>query len=761
MKKVLSLVLSVSLVLSMAACTPKNGTVGGANDSGGSVNESGGSVNGSDNKVNDSGGSVNNSGNRVVVSGVRTSFADDVTLMDYEVVEQPQVRENPVMEDLSNVINAENFSMFFEYNPQAKEQLLKNGFVVVPGYNSEYFSLYEGNRYSFTPNFITTDSMLHTFHLYFSHLLKGLEQQYFYDNLIRMCEGMIEETAKQYEQVKGTSWENAALRNMAYYSVALKLLDEGAPVDPRVQDLVAEELALIQAQNSIEYSPLMNWENVCDDPLMEDYTQYKVRGYYEENETLSRYFQAMMWFGRITFRVSSEEETKSAVLITKAMENAAVYENWNRVYDITSFFMGESDDPGFYEYYSALDEVYGAADVKNIASDEKTFGLFKAKLMTMDPPAINSIPVYEFQDKDSAIVGFRVMGQRENFDAVAFGQLVYQNVTQNSMGQYRMLPSAMDIPAVFGSSAAEDILRKQGAMEYGGYEDNLHKLQSTVADAGDEVWNSSLYSSWIGMLRPLTEVKGEGYPKFMQNKAWTYKQLNTFLGSFAELKHDSVLYAKQVYAEMGGGAVDEPDYRGYVEPETEVYARLANLALITREGLKNYGVLTAEDADNLSKVQEVAEKLVVISNKELKGENLTEEEHDFIKSYGGQLEHFWYEALKDQAVDGYLSPANHPAAIVTDIATNPNGRVLEIGTGNIDSIYVIVDVEGSLRISCGGVYSFYEFEEPMDHRLTDKDWRLRLGIDFPEDEKGNIIFDNPYKMDVEQPEWVKEFKVVK
>jgi len=70
----------------------------------------------------------------------------------------------------------------------------------------------------------------------------------------------------------------------------------------------------------------------------------------------------------------------------------------------------------------------------------------------------------------------------------------------------------------------------------------------------------------------------------MQNQAWARKDLNTLLGSWTELKHDTILYAKQVYAEMGGG-MEGVDDRGYVEPNPYLYARLAALVNLTREGL--------------------------------------------------------------------------------------------------------------------------------------------------------------------------------
>ena len=56
----------------------------------------------------------------------------------------------------------------------------------------------------------------------------------------------------------------------------------------------------------------------------------------------------------------------------------------------------------------------------------------------------------------------------------------------------------------------------------------------------------------------MIEPKDSRYPAFMHNNAWTHKDLQTALGSWTELKHDTILYAKQVMAEMGGGGPEEP-----------------------------------------------------------------------------------------------------------------------------------------------------------------------------------------------------------
>ena len=60
------------------------------------------------------------------------------------------------------------------------------------------------------------------------------------------------------------------------------------------------------------------------------------------------------------------------------------------------------------------------------------------------------------------------------------------------------------------------------------------------------------------------------------------------------------------------------------------------------------------------------------------------------------------------------------------MATDPNGSVLQAGTGFISYIYAVVPVDGKLRIAKGAAYSYYEFPWPSEDRLTDEKWKGML-----------------------------------
>ncbi len=625
------------------------------------------------------------------------------------------------------------------------DKFTRNGFVVCGTAGSEFFEVYENNRYEMIPNFITVDSLMHTYHLYFAFLLKTIEKDYLSSSILELSARMLDDSIAQYEQLKGSEWESAAKRNVAFFTVGSKLLDESTAVAPDVADIVSYELENVNKAEGIAQSRISM--------EFEDYSQYIPRGYYEGDEKLEQYFKAMMWYGRIHFTQKEEDMDRSALLITKALaDDAEAYRIWEGVYAVTSFFSGASDDLGVCEYAPVIRAAYGEdISVSSLAENEEAFRTFHDMTAKLPAPQINSVPIWE--GEDNIIPGFRFMGQRFTIDAAVMQNLIFQAVGKNSAGDKRMLPDALDVPAALGSDMAYHILEDKGATDFAGYSENMEKLRSGLTQDNPALWSASLYAGWLNTLRPLLEVKGEGYPVFMQNEEWVKKDLECFAGSYTELKHDTILYAKQVIAEMGGGLDEIPDDRGYVEPEPVVYARFMALADQTAEGLKKYGMLAPKDEEMLTMLSQIAAQLFNISIKELQEELPTDEEFEFIRSYGGSIEHFWYEVAKDASDEEYVSTPEYPAAIVADIATNPDaGTVLEVATGNPSEIYVAVRVDGKIKAAKGSVYSFYQFEHPMSDRLTDTRWRQMMG--FQSDDDGNYSQERP----VEKPEWTGSYR---
>jgi hypothetical protein len=648
----------------------------------------------------------------------------------------PAVRHEPIAADLGNV------RVPFLLSEGLSSRLGENGFVVAPGTEKEFFTVYEKARYDNQPVFVTSDSLLHVYHLLFDKVLRTAEVEHFIPLLRDLNAAMLAQTDAQYQELKGGPWEEAAQRTVAFVGVASRLLDPAVAIPEYAREIAEAELALVEAADGILPSPLFpGLENG------EDYTQYIARGHYTLSEELTRYFKSMMWYGRMTFRLKAKdpevgkEETRSALLLVQALKDASVdgrpaMDVWQDLYAPTAFMVGRSDDLTALQYLDVMETVYGPQAVVSDFVDETKLQAFIDLAFQLPPPKILGLVIQDTDNVEETTKGLRFMGQRFVPDAYVFRELIYRNV--GTPEKARMLPKGLDLFAAMGSARAFELLEAMGDTAYERYPEQMQKMQAWMSSLGVSDWTETLYNTWIYTFYPLIEVPGAGYPDFMRSPAWLDKQLNTVLGSWAELKHDTILYAKQVYAELGGGPPPPPPEppKGYVEPVPEFYARLAALTAMTREGMQSRGLLNELDAASLDTLQTLVLSLQTIAEKELRGEPLTEEEYATIRFYGGQLENLTMAAADSDMEDPYarrFMEEEPQAAVIADVATDPNppGTALEEAVGRVNPIYVvvpIVEADGSsyLQVAKGGVFSYYEFPWPIADRLTDEKWRGML-----------------------------------
>jgi hypothetical protein len=618
----------------------------------------------------------------------------------------------------------------------AQQSLLaKNGFVVttpVPGQYREFYQIYESSRYSDMPVFITTDSVYHVYHLLFDKMLRDLETDTFIADLQVLSSAMLSATYQQYQSLGGTDLEEPARRNVAYFAVATQLLGLPDPVPPEVSDLVSAELALINAAGGPSISPIWDRPDLSDeDKLIEDYSQYIPRGHYTHSDALKMYFKAMMWYGRLTFRLNDDFETRRALLVTQAVRSATASDGtpvltvWEDIYEPTVFIVGKADDLGILEYGALSDQIFGANPDLSKFTDQTLFAQFMQATEMLPPPQVNSMWVWIDQDKEKVTKGFRFMGQRFTLDEYVFGQVIWRNV--GTLDDPRGLPKALDFFAAMGSDEASSLLKVMGEDQYLNFDTQSAKVRTEVAALGLDSWTQNLYWSWLYSFQPLITPKGSAYPPFMQTEAWTRKDLQTALGSWTELKHDTILYAKQVMAEMGGGGPPEIPH-GYVEPNPEAYARLLALTQMTYDGLQSRDILSDLTRTNLENLISELNFLKDISERELSGGSITDDEYMQMMYWGGTLEQFTLAAA-DTSDSMSRDLSDQKAALIADVATGTNDLLtlvaLEEAVGQPTIIYVVLP-DSPWRISIGSVYSYYEFEVPAGSRMTDEAWQAQV-----------------------------------
>ena len=731
----------------------------------------------------------------------------------------------PLPLNLSTITNIENITAKFWLNETAEDILRTNGFVILDyGQEDDIVVPYEDMKDSGIPIFVTTDTLLHLYHIQFNEILKGIEEREFFDALVNMSNATLEQSIHDYENFEDADLKESARRNVAYFAVALKLLQtptEGYDEEKLKQEIeewnkenpwaektfvpirrvefeipdyvmkdVDKEIEYITQHDGFHPSAIFNTNPNCTGPCCycEDYSQYVPRGHYTQSEQLKRYFKAMMWYGRMAFMLkgcNSDEalisgrdanlSTIQAALISSELpdvdvNNRTAQEIWDRIYTVTAFFVGTADDLTPYEYRDALKNLSfkkkalpkkdcSSSTIKSIfdaefnaseLSNESRLLELKVELARLRSPEIyggsgvcvvyppiTEERLYECLNETK---GMRFMGQRFVPDSYMFQQLVSPavgvyigNGTPFTMcytdaGPARCFPRGLDIMAVLGSERAGDILIEEGDTEYAGvnmsYAKQLSDLKSQFLGFNITEWNRNLYWGWLYTLKPLLKEFGDGYPTFMQTKAWQEKELQTTLASWTELRHDTILYAKQSYTPVLGSMPQPPKpVVGYVEPVPEFYARLLALTNMTEKGLADLDVLNEDEKWRLQSLESILERLIDISKAELENEELTDGDYEFIRNFGANL---------DSVVSG-VNDEGKETTIVADVHTDDNtGLVLEEGVGYVDLILVAYIVPDSrIIVGAGPVFSYYEFKHPMDDRLTDEKWKEMLEMEPP------------------------------
>ena len=656
----------------------------------------------------------------------------------YLVACTPAVATYTFSADFSDVADFSKLSSAF--TEPDKSLLRQNHFVSKPSQYKQIYSLYNHAKEIGIPQFVTTDAMLHTFHIMYDYALRVLEVKRFADDvkaLNHVLLGRFKDYHSQISDPADSSLKTIIEKDIAYFTVVEyipqpSLLGGGQPGPGEA--MASEELQLIAAHGGFAPSPIFNY--------LEDYSQYVPRGHYTRNDTLRVYFKQMMWYGRMMFRVSppkdeftdevdeqkAKEETLMAILIVRAMNELTVngepaMNPWSRIYYPTTFFVGKSDDLNIAEYTALMREVYGEGYVSlppQAFADTVKLSEFITKARQLRDPLINSSWVSETQDPKLVTKAFRFMGQRFIPDSYMFTQLVHAKV------QDRFFPKGLDVFSVTGSGRAFDILDKVfGDTQFLRYTTQMDSLKREFASLTPQTWAQNLYWNWLYCLMAMLMPKGEGYPPFMRNAAWVDKDLFTALASWGELRHDTILYAKQSYGQVTSEP-PPPDFTyGYVEPNPHLFARLASIINLLRTGLDNMGLGLDEFRFKFCDLESLLLGLKTVAEKELENKELTFEEYKTIWTIGEHMESLL--TFSPETTESITSDTDNEMPVVADVHTDPNSqRVLEEGVGYPFYLYVIVKDSKALRMTVGAMFSYYEFTQPMADRLTDEAWQTTL-----------------------------------
>ena len=609
----------------------------------------------------------------------------------------------------------------------------------------------------YVPNFITTDLFLHAFHLVFSRGLRNIEEINFAPGLDAMLSGSL----KRLEALERKAGKDKFIKNT--FALARDFLTVPALlISPDLPGLKPSERA------KGEIARILKAEGIASSALSgmdEDYTFYKPRGHYTSSDTLSRYFRAMAFLGGMPVLLNAadagpeKQNTALIALLCMVFDEKNLLAQWDAIYDPLTYLIGKADDPSIRDYAPVVKKILnGKADK---LADAKTLAVLRKEFLAAAPvpgiiDRVGSRASMSQKEREDEAIGFRLMGRRFVLDAWIFARLTSPQVGDDATP--RNLPKAEDVMAALGSLAADAVLSGD-KRDIPHYAEALKKVKEDVYAFFRE-GSENVTADWLGALALLFADK-DSKQFFWNSPLWEFKKLLTASASWTELKHDTVLYAKQSYAEMGGGGewvvepFRKPVPRGYVEPAPQLFNALFNALDRLREIIAKHELGDRDEESSWhgvrAKIEAFREHVMLfrdIAYKEVRDEPLSMDDYLAISQITSYLNS---NLLLDSDFVEDEDSDRLKMALVTDVATDAlAGRVLHVATGTPRRIYVFVDdVHSGPRVAIGYTYSFYSFERSMnDGRMTDEDWR-------------KLVYDPDRQIELNRmmPEWSRELFV--
>jgi len=346
------------------------------------------------------------------------------------------------------------------------------------------------------PVFVTTDSILHAWHRSFVTMLAEVEETGFHPTLSNLLVSMSAQVPALWAQAQGTAITNGVLDADYFLAVGRSLVSGANNYGSLGQSArVSSTLTAINNRQPI-------WFNLYGELRLMDFSQFTVRGHYENSTALSRYFRAMMWCALADFRyaglpmgvdlgsTNTLRELSGAVALELLLRNSGAFSNWLQFNRTLEMYVGTPDSLNF----AQLNALLLAAGINSPADlpNEAALTNLQDQLMSGQLGMQQITSGYYFSPLGPEQVklprSFTLMGQRFVVDSWAFGKCTFDDIIWDDDGipdvwdkVLRRVPSALDIAfSVLGNNQTVPLIA-----------DRISRTNLTFAD-GRPFWRDGL-----------------------------------------------------------------------------------------------------------------------------------------------------------------------------------------------------------------------------------------------------------------------------
>ncbi len=642
------------------------------------------------------------------------------------------------------------------------------------------------------PVFVSADSILHAWHRSYDNMLVELEHLWLSQALEQILDGMAAQiTVAQQEAATGPL--AVSVLDADYYVTVARSLLKGS----KIASSLGQAARVQQTLDAIN-SEAFTCFTFFDYPRNTDFSQFKPRGHYEQSERLRRYFRTTMWLGRIDFRIAggdqdcdgnplppSTRQLGTAITLGRLLALSGKYQAWVNFDKVTQTFVGWTDSMTFAHLAdltvsAGISTLAAVTTTQQLADVQTQIGLGTLGVQNIRGDAFVS-PVGPEQLRLPR--SFTVFGQKFVPDSWALSKVTSDSIlwVENGVTNKipRRVPSALDVAfstlgndqivpeliALMTNTAAQTSTNHMIYWRDGlPYQHNLAAARNVLASQTTEAWESNIYLSWLSSLRALSVPTTDAYyPQAVRTREWALRLLNTQLASWTQLRHDTILYAKQSYSDVG--LCSYPD--AYVEPNVEFWLRFEQMIARTatllqalpyegtvsdiEHGNVDMANVKAKHVSFLTNFVDKVAQLRVIADQQTRQEPLTVTQTNFmhqlmqtgvtnygpVRRYDGWYPSLFYRHMLGSASYTDTFPIDFGAqkydALVADVHTDPPhpelgdpGSILHQGVGKVNLLFMVFERGPNRIMVAGPVLSHYEFETPFPQRLSDNEWKTVL-----------------------------------
>lgn len=409
--------------------------------------------------------------------------------------------------------------------PEQQKQLDQDKIIVTDNTWRQIFTPY---IFAGQPVFITSDSVLHAYHVLLEESVSQMESQ----QALRMA-GVLDAVLAQInpDTVDGVPSE-AVERAQLLLGTAARLAGshwgEGTAIDAKI----AAEVKRVEAAEGLH---LPAWMKPGHGLVALDYRVFKPSGFYTRSASLQGYFRALRWMQTVPLRLQDPAELEAAQVLGEAL--------WE-----------EGSIPDLASLWTSLS---GAATT----------------------PALGLIEELRWSPENLVEAASReAHGEVDKVFVFPSAALPDAKLMERTTTPRRPYPDPLDVGAWLGSPLALRLLKTE--------DDAVLKAIAAKPELENP---ASLYGDYLLCLTRLLEAPEPDAPPFMSTPAWERKSLNTALSGWALLRHTWALQAKESALIGLGGITPNP---GFVEPAPAFFQELGRLILQTVARFEKLDALT-------------------------------------------------------------------------------------------------------------------------------------------------------------------------